>query len=103
MNYYFRRPVENPFGLFEVLNVSDFFNDRYRMSVEQQIGALVLYAADGQSCFCDALYVVFLVLLFKSFLTLSLSERCLTLIGGLVLCVANMVAALSFESPICSI
>ena len=77
-----------------------FFNDCCRKSVEQQIGALVLYATDGQSYFYDALYVVFLVLLFKSFLTLSLSERCLTLIGGLVLCVADMAAALIFNSLI---
>ena len=51
MNYYFRHPAENPFGLFEVLNVSDFFNDRCRKLVEQRIKALVLYATDGQSYF----------------------------------------------------
>ena len=77
-----------------------FFDDRCQKSVQQQIEALVLYAADGQSCFHDALYVVFLVLLFKYFLTLSLSEQCLTLIGGQVLCVADTAATLSFDSSI---
>ena len=77
-----------------------FFDDHCRKSVQQQIKALVLSGVDGQSCFCNALYVVFLVLLFKSFFILSLSEQCLTLIGGLVLCVADMKVALSFNSSI---